>query len=132
MKEKIKIQKKLIRFLFVLLFLLFLVLSFHLLVKFCLGKDVFSNRIIWSYLLNFCLGYASYIVLILSLKKYVTTLGFIFMYISFAKLIVFYVVFKPGYSLNGGVDIGDFLTIMIPYASTLIVEIYSISKVLKN
>ena len=54
------------------------------------------------------------------------------MYTSFAKFVVFYFVFKADYSLDGNVDISEFLTIMIPYSFTLTAEIYAMSKVLKN
>jgi len=132
MKEKRKNQKSLIRFFILLFILLLLTFSVHTFFKYLLNQYVFSNRIIDSYLLNFCLGYFSYVVLILSLNKHVTSLGFIFMFTSFAKFVVFYLVFKADYSSNGDVEIAEFLTIMIPYAFTLIAEIYSMSKVLKN
>lgn len=132
MNEKIKIRKKLISFLFFLVFLLSLVLAFHLAVKYYLGKDVFSNRILKSYLLNFTLGYLSFLVLILSLKKHTTSLGFIYMYTSFLKLVVFYILFKSYFSLDGEIDLDEFLTLMIPYGFTLFAEINTMSRVLKD
>lgn len=132
MKEKKKIQKRLISFFCLLSVVLLLVFGFHILINYCFGKNLFSNRIIESYFINFSLGFASFITLILSVKKYVSSLGFIFMYTSFAKFAVFYFVFKANYSSSGDVDIAEFLTIMIPYSFTLIAEIYAMSKVLKN
>ncbi len=132
MKEKNKIKRRLIRF-FILLFIsLFVTLGFHLSFKNFIGKVLLSNRIIESYVVNFILGYASYIFLLFSLKKYVSSLGFIFMYISFFKFLVFYLLFKPFYNLNLNIELSEFLTIMIPYGVTLIAEIYYISRVLKN
>ena len=132
MNEKIMIRKNLISFLFYLVLLLSVVFSLHLAVKFFLAEDIFSNRIIQSYLLNFGLGYLSFIVLLLSLKKYINSLGYIYMYTSFFKFIVFYILFKSYFSLDGEIDVGEFLTLMIPYAFTLFAEIYTMSRVLKD
>ncbi len=132
MIEKKRSQKRLVSFFILLLVGLFLIFGFHILFNFCFGKDLFSNRIIESYFLNFLLGFASFFVLLLSLKKFVSSLGFIFMYTSFAKFVVFYVVFKADYSLNGNVDTGEFLTIMIPYSFTLFAEIFAMSNVLNK
>ena len=132
MKERKRNQKSLISFFVLLSVVLLLVFGFHILINYCLGKDLFSNRIIESYFINFSLGFASFVVLILSLKKYVSSLGFIFMYTSFAKFVVFYVVLKADYSLNGNVDTGEFLTIMIPYSYTLFAEIFAMSNVLNK
>ncbi len=132
MKGKRKIQKSLISFFTLLSGLLLVVFSCHVLVKYLLNSSIFSNRIIESYLLNFFLGFSSFIVLVLSIKKHLTSLGFIFMYTSFGKFVVFFIAFKPYYSSDGTVDFGEFLTIMIPYAFALISEIYSMSRVLKK
>ncbi|MBK21223.1 MAG: hypothetical protein CMP63_02745 [Flavobacteriales bacterium] len=101
-------------------------------VKFFLGKDIFSNRIVQSYLLNFGLGYLSFLVLLLSSKKYINSLGYIYMYTSFFKFIVFFIIFKSYFSLDGEIDLGEFLTLMIPYAFTLFAEIHTMSRLLKD
>ena len=131
MKKKSRL-KKLIKFLFSLTFFLLLAFSVHITIKYLIGEPVFSNKIIESYLMNFCLGYVSYIVLFLSFKKRLESLGYIFMYTSFAKFICFFLIFKPYYSLDQNIDIGEFSTIMIPYGLTLIAEIFFISKELKS
>ena len=132
MKEKRKNQKNLTSFFILLSSLLLVVFSCHVLVKYLLDETAFSNRITESYLLNFFLGFLSYVVLILSIKKHLSSLGFIFMYTSFGKFVVFFIAFKPYYSANGTVDFDEFMTLMIPYSFALVAEIYSMSKVLKN
>ena len=132
MKETRKSQKSLISFFIFLSGLLLVVFSCHVLIKFLQNQTVFSNRIIESYLLNLLLGFVSYVVLILSMKKHITSLGFIFMYTSFGKFVIFFISFKPYYSANGSVEFGEFMTLMIPYSFALVAEIYSMSKVLKN
>ncbi len=132
MKETRKSQKSLISFFILLSGLLLVVFSCHVLIKYLQNQTVFSNRIIESYLLNLFLGFMSYVVLILSAKKYITSLGFIFMYTSFGKFVIFFIAFKPYYSATESVDFGEFMTLMIPYSCALVAEIYSMSKVLKN
>ena len=132
MNKKIKIRKKLTSFLFYLVFLLSAVFIVHLALKSYLGNEVFSNRIVQSYLLNFGLGYLSFLVLLLSLKKHTTSLGFIYMYTSSVKLVLFYILFKSYFSLDGEIDLDEFLTLMIPYGFTLFAEIHTMSRVLKD
>ena len=131
MKKKSRLNK-LIKFLLLLTFFLLLAFSVHITIKHLIGEPIFSNKIIESYLMNFCLGSVSYIVLLLSFKRRLESLGYIFMYTSFAKFICFFLILKPDYSLDQNIDIGEFLTIMIPYGLTLIAEIFFISKELKN
>ena len=132
MKEKTKRKKSLIDFFIVLLISLLAVFFAHLAIKKTMGELLFSNRIIESYLLNFCLGYTSFIVLIFSIKKYMSSLGYILIYISFLKFLIFYFLFKPYYNINQSIEIGEFLTVIVPYSVTLTAEIFHLSKVLKT
>ncbi|MBO72101.1 MAG: hypothetical protein CMD35_00655 [Flavobacteriales bacterium] len=115
-----------------MIFLLAVVFCLHAGFKYFVGEPIFSNRIVESYVLNFCLGYASFIVLMLSLKKHINSLGFIFMYTSFFKFVVFYLLFKSYFNSDGEIDGGEFLTLIIPYAFALFGEIFTMSRVLKE
>lgn len=132
MKEKIKRKRSLVNFFLVLLICLLTVFFTHLAIKKTIGELLFSNRIIESYLLNFCLGYVSFVVLIFSMRKFVSSLGYILIYISFLKFLIFYFLFKPYYNINQSVELDEFLTVMVPYGVTLAAEIYSLSKALKT
>ena len=132
MKEKMKRKKSLINFFIVLLICLLTVFFAHLAIKKTIGELLFSNRIIESYLLNFCLGYVSFMVLIFSMKKYMSSLGYILINISFFKFFLIYFLFKPYYNLNQSIELGEFLTVMVPYGVTLTAEIFYLSKVLKT
>jgi len=132
MKEKMKRKRSLVNFFLVLLICLLTVFFAHLAIKKTIGELLFSNRIIESYLLNFCLGYVSFVVLIFSMRKFVSSLGYILIYISFLKFLIFYFLFKPYYNINQSVEIDEFLTVMVPYGVTLAAEIYSLSKALKT
>ena len=132
MKEKMKRKRSLVNFFLVLLICLLTVFFTHLAIKKTIGELLFSNRIIESYLLNFCLGYVSFVVLIFSMRKFVSSLGYILIYISFLKFLIFYFLFKPYYNINQSVELDEFLTVMVPYGVTLAAEIYSLSKALKT
>lgn len=132
MKEKMKRKRSLVNFFLVLLICLLTVFFAHLAIKKTIGELLFSNRIIESYLLNFCLGYVSFVVLIFSMRKFVSSLGYILIYISFLKFLIFYFLFKPYYNINQSVELDEFLTVMVPYGVTLAAEIYFLSKALKT
>ena len=125
-------KNHLIKFLIFLSTSLLIVFILHIGFNYLRTKSLFSNRIIESYLVNALLAYISFIILFFSTKKYVSSLGFIFMIISIGKFLIFYILFKPYYSLNQNVDLEEFLTIMIPYSISLFTEIYALSKILKD
>ena len=125
-------KKPLIKFLIFLSTSLLLIFILHIGFNYLKNKSLFSNRIIESYLVNALMAYISFIILFFSTKKYVSSLGFIFMIISVGKFLIFYILFKPYYSLNENVDLEEFLTIMIPYSISLFTEIYALSKILKD
>tara|TARA_B100001287_G_scaffold141563_1_gene119090 strand:- start:23701 stop:23937 length:237 start_codon:yes stop_codon:yes gene_type:complete len=78
------------------------------------------------------MAFISYLVLFFSIKKYVSSLGFIFMITSVVKFLVFYILFHSHYSLNENIDLQEFLAIMIPYSTSIINEIHALSKILKD
>lgn len=125
-------KNHLIKFLIFLSTSLLIVFILHIGFNYLRTKSLFSNRIIESYLVNALMAYISFIILFFSTKKYVSSLGFIFMIISIGKFLIFYILFKPYYSLNQNVDLEEFLTIMIPYSISLFTEIYALSKILKD
>lgn len=60
---------------------------------------------------------------LLNLKeKYKTSLGYFFLYASFAKFILFFVAFYPGYYSDGLVSKTEFASFFVPYALCLVVE----------
>ena len=125
-------KKPLIKFLILLSTSLLIVFILHIGFNYLKNNNLYSNRIIESYLVNILMAYISFIILFFSTKKYVSSLGFIFMIISLVKFLIFYILFKPYYSLNQNVDLEEFLTIMIPYSISLFTEIYALSKILKD
>jgi len=80
------------------------------------------SEIIWAYVANALLT-AGVIAWLLNLpEKYTNSLGFFFLYGSFAKAIMFFAFFYPGYRADGSVSRPEFSAFFVPYAVCLIVE----------
>ncbi len=125
-------KQPLIKFTVLLSASLLIVFYLHLGYNYLSDNYLYSNKIIESYFLNFFMAFISYLVLFFSIKKYVSSLGFIFMITSVVKFLVFYILFHSHYSLNENIDLQEFLTIMIPYSTSIINEIHALSKILKD
>jgi hypothetical protein len=84
--------------------------------------DFPRTQIIWAYVANALLT-AGIIAWLLNLpEKYSNSLGFFFLYGSFAKAILFFAFFYPGYRADGSVSRPEFSAFFVPYAVCLIVE----------
>ena len=125
-------KNPLIKFLILLSTLLLIVFFIHVGFNYLRGHYIYSNRIIESYIINLILAYVSFLILFFSIKKYVSSLGYIFMLISLFKFLVFYILFKVYYTLNQNIELEVFITIMVPYGTSLFTEIYALSKILKD
>ena len=125
-------KQPLIKFTVLLSASLLIVFYLHLGYNYLNDNYLYSNKIIESYFLNFFMAFISYLVLFFSIKKHVSSLGFIFMITSVVKFLVFYILFHSHYSLNENIDLQEFLTIMIPYSTSIINEIHALSKILKD
>ncbi|MFB0924814.1 MAG: DUF6168 family protein [Vicingaceae bacterium] len=93
---------------------------------------LFDNKIILAYIVNIALAIFIYIGLFLLRKKQESNLGFIFMIGSFLKFGLFFLVFYPGYKLDGEIQTIEFTTFFIPYAVCLIIETFYLSRLLNN
>ncbi len=128
-----KIHAKMIVLFFLKLLLVMGVLFVvHVKIGDYLKKETFENAIILSYSLNLVIGVTSFIMLVLSHKKYGENLGHLFLLGSLFKFVLFYVIFKPMYSADGEVQFNEFLTLMVPYAVALTIEIHSLAAFLKD
>lgn len=120
--------KAILKFSGFLVIVLSAVFAIHLLVLYILELSLFGDRIITSYFVNIVLGVVIYAVMILLKEKYLNQLGFIFMFGSFFKFIVFFIVLYPFYKADGTISKTEFASFFIPYVMCLIIEITSLSK----
>ncbi len=117
-----------LKFSVLLLVVLCSVFTLHILVLYVLDLPLFADRIIACYLVNYVLAFVIYVVMLGLRHKYLNQLGFIFMFGSFLKFIVFFIVFYPFFKIDGNITKTEFAVFFIPYALCLIMEISSLSK----
>ncbi len=115
--------------LFISLLFTFLV---HILVLYLLDLPLFENKIIAAYIVNFALAVFIYTGLFLLKDKYLEQLGFIFMFGSLFKFLVFFIFFYPSYKIDGNISTLEFTSFFIPYAISLILETLGIIQFLKK
>lgn len=115
--------------LFISLVVTFLV---HLLVLHLFGKPLFDNLIIAAYIVNFLLAVIIYFTLYKLKKKYLEQLGFIFMFGSMLKFLVFFLFFYPVYKTDGKIQPIEFSSFFVPYAISLIFETLGVIRFLKK
>lgn len=120
--------KAILKFSGFLLVVLSLVFTVHLLFLYTLDLPLFADKIVTSYIVNVILAIVIYTIMLLLKNKYLNQLGFIFMFGSFFKFIVFFIVLYPFYKADGVITKTEFASFFIPYAVCLIIEITSLSK----
>ena len=120
--------KAILKFSSFLVIVLSVVFAMHLLVLYLLELSLFADRIVTSYIVNLILAVVIYAVMLLLKEKFLNQLGFIFMFGSFFKFIVFFIVLYPFYKADGIITKTEFASFFIPYVVCLIIEISSLSK----
>ncbi len=104
----------------------------HLFILHLLKKPLFDNRIIAAYIVNLLLAVIIYFTLFKLKEKYLEQLGFIFMFGSMLKFLVFFLFFYPTYKSDGDIRPVEFSTFFIPYAISLIFETLGVIRFLKK
>lgn len=128
----LKTNNPIISFLIFLIPFIILTAGVHLYTLELLQVPLFAHKIIPAYLINTTLAILIYIALYYLRKEQEANLGFIFMTGSFFKFGLFFLVFYPGYKLDGDIQRVEFATFFIPYAICLIIEIYFLAKLLNK
>lgn len=121
------ISKYLVRF-FILLLVVF---GVHLLVKNQTEQDLFEHKLVLAYIINYVIAALVMVFLFVVRNKYKDNLGFLFLIGSGLKFIVFFVLFLPSYKADGVLTKAEFFTFFIPYVSSLLLETFTLSKLLQ-
>ena len=111
---------------------LVVVLGIHLLMLSVLEFPLFENRILTAYLVNFILAFAIYAGMNKLKDTQPNNLGFIFMMGSMIKFGVFFILFYPTYKSDGDMSSLEFSSFFIPYATSLVLETITLSKLLNS
>lgn len=125
-------RQTILDFIFRIVFFTGVTFGFHLLVLNYFELPLFADRIILAYVVNLLLAILVFVVLFLLKDRFKNQLGFIFIAGSMLKFILFFVLFQPTYKADDVISTSEFFAFFTPYLLTLIVEIVSLSKWLKQ
>ncbi|MDT7831333.1 hypothetical protein RQM59_03020 [Flavobacteriaceae bacterium S356] len=117
-----------IQFLQRLILISVIIFGVHILVLDLLGFSLFENKIILAYVVNIGVALLVFNVLYFFREKFKKQLGFLFLFGSVLKFALFFILFNGAYRADGEVSGFEFSAFFIPYAITLIVEVYSLAK----
>lgn len=115
-----------------LFIVLALVLLVHLIILYRLKLPVFENYILLAYLVNYLMAFAIYTTLFIYKEKYHDQLGFLFLFGSLFKFLIFFVLFQPLYKSDNQLQTIEFTTFFVPYTTCLVLETLGLIKILKN
>lgn len=118
--------KSLVRFVVVFGAILSITFLIHASTRSYLKIGSFEMNIVVNYMFNFILTSVFYFVLLYFRQKKSKQLGFIFLFSSMLKLLLFFVILKPLISDGSGERTQEFITFFVPYGISMISETYSI------
>ncbi|UOB16010.1 DUF6168 family protein [Abyssalbus ytuae] len=121
-----------LRFLAILLLSLVVTFTAHILILHFKNLDLFANKIILSYVVNFLVASGIFFVLYGLRNTFKNQIGFLFIAGSFLKFLIFFVIFYPYYKQDGEIILAEFMAFFIPYIICLIIETSGVAKLLKN
>ena len=118
------------KFTFILSLLLSGLFLVHLLILRLLGKPLFDNFILPSYLFNYLITLILFAGLLMSSKIKDTFLGWLFFITSGLKFLAFFIIIHPLLNLDGAIQKVELFTFLLPYSLCLTIEIQRLSKFL--
>ena len=104
----------------------------HILLNYFLDQPLFRNMIVESYCCNAIIAILIFWILISLKNKYKNYIGFIFLFGSGTKFLMFFVIFYGPFKQDGEVIIHEFISFFLPYTICLILETYQLSKQLNK
>ena len=118
------------KFTFILSLLLSGLFLVHLLILRLLGKPLFDNFILPSYLFNYLITLILFAGLVMSSKIKYAFLGWLFFITSGLKFLAFFIIIYPLLNLDGAIQKVELVTFLLPYSLCLTIEIQQLSKFL--
>jgi hypothetical protein len=105
-----------------------IVFGLHLFILSSLEIPLFKNKIVLAYVLNVGVALLIFNALYIFREKFKSQLGYLFLFGTAIKFIVFFLFFNSAYKADGIISKQEFAAFFVPYAVTLIVEVYSLIK----
>ena len=90
------------------------------------------NKLILCYAVNYLMALGIYIALLQLAAQKSPYLGFIFLFGSALKFVVYFLIFDPLFKQDGHLSSYEFFLFFIPYMTSLIAEITALSNLLKG
>ncbi len=115
-------------FLIRLLVVTVMVFTMHVFVLTSFETPLLNNKLVLSYSINTVSAILIFLVLFVLRHRFKNQLGFIFLFGSVLKFVLFILIlYKPFYA-DGILSRKEFFTFFIPYFFTHVIEIFSLSK----
>ncbi|RIA08245.1 hypothetical protein OE09_0054 [Flavobacteriaceae bacterium MAR_2010_72] len=120
--------RSLFKFSILIVVILAVTFTFHLTTLNYLDLPLYADKIIEAYIINAGLAIVIYIAMLALKNRFQSQMGFLFMFGSALKFLVFFIVFYPFYKLDDVISRTEFFAFFLPYATCLIIETISLSK----
>ncbi|WP_299208214.1 hypothetical protein [uncultured Dokdonia sp.] len=104
----------------------------HILALYVRKLPLFEEYLLISYALNFTLTVVIYAMVTKASKKESAQGGFVFLFGSAFKFILFFIILKPLFKVDGEISGVELASFFVPYLICLIYEVYILSKALNN
>jgi len=128
----LKINNPITSYISFLISLISITAGVHFLILNKLDLPLFENNIISAYIVNATIALFIYIILYILRKNQEANIGFIFMFGSLIKIVIFFLFFYPAYKLDGKIQTLEFTTYFIPYTICLIISTFFLTKLLNK
>ncbi|MGI9548086.1 MAG: DUF6168 family protein [Flavobacteriaceae bacterium] len=115
-----------------LMTLLAVVAGVHMAYFYANQLSVELETLVFCYLVNFVLAMTIYVTLLIMADKKSKYLGFVFLFGSALKFLIYFLVFDPLFKQDGDLSRVEFFLFFVPYLTSLIVETAALVKLLRT
>lgn len=125
-------NKKIITFTGLLLGALLIVGILHAGFLFARNLDLDYRLLLLGYLINFAMALGIYSALLYFSEKKNKNLGFLFMFGSTLKFVIYFLIFDPIFMLDGKLTKVEFFIFFVPYFTCLLIETFALIKLMRE
>ncbi len=94
--------------------------------------DIPIDLILMGYIINVAMAVAIYYMMVTLARKQNKNLGFVFLFGSTLKFVIYFLIFNPLFEQDGGLSKIEFFTFFVPYIACLIFETLALVKLLNE
>ena len=124
--------KSFLYFITLLLFVMLITFFIHSYSQHFLGIGFFEKNLLLNYSFNFLLTSLFYFVLLKFKEKNSPHLGYVFLFSSMLKFLLFFIFIKPLFNGVSGLRSAEFIAFFIPYTTSLFLEIYLLVRLINK